>query len=343
MGLKRFVLASMLCLGALSAAQAQGIVLKIHPDTSAGSMPFASILAPWMKRIEAQSSGRIKFEVNAQASDYRQLGKTPADLIWSPVTATGKREKSDLSGDRTEVFELPFMLSNPEAVSQALWEYVEAFATDEFKDVRLIALHVQGPGILHTSNRAIHSLDDLKSLHISSDSPRVGQLLKIIDDKLPAKESGNIKQQLDDTSIDGVVTDWHRARPLAADNLIRHHTEFDSDTGALFTRTYVLAMDMKKYDSLPEDLKKIIDANSGITTSAEMGRLAGQLAQSQRDEVLKLTGENAVITMSAADSQAFRKASMKVDQTWVAEINRKGYDGQKLLDGAKTLIKKHTK
>ena len=140
-----------------------------------------------------------------------------------------------------------------------------------------------------------------------------------------------------------MVANWRKAWPLAADKLTRHHTEFDSETGALFTRTYVLAMDLKKYESLPEDLKKIIDANSGIETSAELGRLAQEAAATKRSEVAKLSGKEAVITMSVADAQAFRKASMKVDQAWVAEITKKGYDGQKLLDGAKTLIKKHTK
>ncbi len=352
MDLKHFILALTLALSVTAAAHAQQLVLKIQPDASTESPEWTTLLTPWMKRLESQSNGRIRFDVSqpsqgtaGQSSTYQRLGQDAVDVIWSPVLGgqPADDKKADQPGLRTEVFELPFMMTNPEAVSRALWEYVEAFAADEFKDVHLIALHVQGPGAIHTSSRPVRSLEDIKSLRLSSEPRRVRQLLNAIDNKQQEVDSASISEQLSSAVVDGVVADWQKAQPLAANKLARHHTEFDAETGALFTKTYVLAMDLKKYESLSEDLKKIIDANSGIETSAELGRLAQEVAETERSAVAELSGKDAVITMPLADAQAFRKASIKVDQAWVAEITSKGYDGQKLLDGAKTLIKKHTK
>ena len=47
--------------------------------------------------------------------------------------------------------------------------------------------------------------------------------------------------------------------------------------------------------------------------------------------------------MSAAEAQDFRRKSRTVEVEWVEDMNKKGLDGKKLLDTARSLIEKHGK
>jgi hypothetical protein len=85
----------------------------------------------------------------------------------------------------------------------------------------------------------------------------------------------------------------------------------------------------------------VIDANSGMATSGWLGKtqqagdVAGRKAATDRG--------NTVFTVSAAEAQEFRRRSRQIEVEWVEDMNKRGYDGRKLLDTARALIDKHTK
>ena len=100
-------------------------------------------------------------------------------------------------------------------------------------------------------------------------------------------------------------------------------------------------MNKAKYESLPADLKKIIDNNSGMATSGWLGKTqqagdaAGRKSASDRN--------NTIQTFSKAETEKLIKLSAQVDDEWVVDMNKRGFDGKKLLETAKALIEKHTK
>jgi TRAP-type C4-dicarboxylate transport system substrate-binding protein len=102
-----------------------------------------------------------------------------------------------------------------------------------------------------------------------------------------------------------------------------------------------MCMNKAKYASLPPDLKKVIDANSGMATSGWLGKVqqggdvAGRKAASDRG--------NTIFTVSAGEAQEFRRRSRQIEVEWVEDMNKRGFDGRKLLDTARALIDKHTK
>ncbi|MBC7604968.1 MAG: C4-dicarboxylate ABC transporter, partial [Ramlibacter sp.] len=119
------------------------------------------------------------------------------------------------------------------------------------------------------------------------------------------------------------------------------HAEFDPAGGSLYTTTFDMAMDKAKYNSLQPDLKKVIHASSGMATSGWLGKTqqagdaAGRKSASDRG--------NTIFTVSADEAQNFRRGSRQIEVEWVADMNKRGFDGRKLLDTARSLIEKHTK
>jgi len=322
----------------------QTLVLKFHTHVSESSAQWQTMLKPWIERIETQSNGRIRFERSTAMALggnptelYEQVSTGTVDVVWTHTGLIAGRF------NRVEVFELPFMMTTPQAASRALWEYIETYAADEFKDVQLLGLSVQGEGVLHTRQQPVKQITDFKNLQLQV-SPRLiarffeGLGAQIV--PLPAVEVG---QGLRELTIDGFAGTWGSALAFKPERFIQRHTVFGPGTGALFTRAFVLAMNPKRYESLPADLKAVIDANAGLELSAQFGIQAQAHSDAQRRQVLANTDPASLITLDGETAQAFRKASIKVDQFWVEELDALGYEGQKLLDGARTLIKQHTK
>jgi TRAP-type C4-dicarboxylate transport system substrate-binding protein len=104
----------------------------------------------------------------------------------------------------------------------------------------------------------------------------------------------------------------------------------------------MFGMNQAKYDSLPANLKKVIDANSGLKTSAWAGEVGFDSIVEPFSKMAKDRG-NTVASLPAAELQRWVKASENVDDDWVKEVSAKGADGKKLLEEARALLKKYEK
>ena len=327
---------------ALNALAQQTVTLKFHTFMAPQSNVWLNMHKVWMDKVEKESGGRIKFE----GYPAMQLGGTPVqlydqakdgvvDVIWTLPGNTAGRFP------RVEVFELPFMMTNAEATSKAYWEYVQTLAADEFKDTQVLALQVHGPGVIHTADKAVKSVTDMKGLKMRAPTRQVTKLMGALGATPVGMPLPGIPDALSKGTINGCVIPWEVVPSVKVHELTKFHAEFDPAGGALYTTTFVMAMNKAKYNSLPTDLKKIIDNNSGINTSGWLGKTqqagdaAGRKSASDRG--------NTITTINAADAQEFRRASRAIEVEWVADMDKRGFDGRKLLDGARALIEKHTK
>jgi TRAP-type C4-dicarboxylate transport system substrate-binding protein len=99
-------------------------------------------------------------------------------------------------------------------------------------------------------------------------------------------------------------------------------------------------MNKAAYDKLPADLKKVIDANSGMQTAALFGRAMDQGDVTGRQLIEQ--GGNRIIVLDMAETQRFQRAAAGVRAIWFREVAAKGIDGPKLAAEAEALIAKHT-
>jgi TRAP-type C4-dicarboxylate transport system substrate-binding protein len=150
-----------------------------------------------------------------------------------------------------------------------------------------------------------------------------------------------IPDALSKGTINGAVIPWEVVPAVKVNELTKFHAEFDPAGGCLYTTTFVMAMNKAKYNSLPPDLKKIIDNNSGLETSGWLGKVQqegdvpGRKSASDRN--------NAIFTVGPAEAQEFRRKSRALEVEWIEDMNKRGYDGRKLIDTARTLIEKYSK
>ena len=107
----------------------------------------------------------------------------------------------------------------------------------------------------------------------------------------------------------------------------------------MYNTFFIWAMNKDSYNNLPDDLKAIIDANSGIEASAWAGR-----AMDQGDTKMKgiVSGtDNTIITMSDEATAEIKAIADGQIAEWVKAMDANGLPGQAMLDDARALIEKH--
>ncbi|MFN9506247.1 MAG: TRAP transporter substrate-binding protein [Rubrivivax sp.] len=318
----------------------QTVTLKFHTFMSPVSNVWLNMHKAWMDKVEKDSGGRIKFE----AYPAMQLGGNPGqlydqardgvvDVVWTLPGNTAGRFP------RIEAFELPFMLNNAEATSKAFWEYTQTHAADEFKDNHTIALHVHGPGMFHSATKPIRSAADLKGMKVRGPTRQVTKLLASLGAAPVGFPLPQIPDALTKGTVDAACIPWEVVPSVKVHELCKHHGEFPANMPGLYTTTFVMAMNKARYDGLAPDLKRVIDANSGMATSAWLGKvqqggdIPGRKAAVDRGTT--------IYTFTKEQAEEFIRLSAQVDDEWAADMDKRGFKGKDLLAAARSLIAKH--
>jgi TRAP-type C4-dicarboxylate transport system substrate-binding protein len=342
--LRRTVLAAALGLAMMPATLAVSfadvITLRLHQFLPPQANVPRLVLDEWIERVEAAADGKVRIEHYAAM----QLGGTPpqlidqvidgvVDLAWTVNGFTPGRFP------RSEVFELPFMMTNADATSRAYWELFEKEMKDtEFSDVHIVGAWVHGPGMMHT-NKPVQTMDDMSGMKFRTPSRMAGFLL----DQLGATPIGMpvtaIPEALSKSVIDGAVIPWEVTTALRVPELVQHHTEF-AEGYSFYTITFTLAMNKERYESLPAEVKQAIDDNSGLEFSAFAGRTQAEADGPARELAVK-AGNN-IVTISAEESEKWKAAAQPVYENWAADLDARGIDGKGLIAEAEALIRKYT-
>ncbi len=322
-----------------TAALAQEVTLKMHQFLPPQANVPKLILQPWADRVMKASGGRIKIE----HYPAMQLGGKPpelasqvvdgvADIIWTVAGYTPGRFP------QAEVFELPFIMTNAEDTSRAYWDYAEANMFDkDFKDMKILGVWVHGPGVIH-SNRPVEKVSDLNGMKVRGPTRVITGMLNDLGATAVGMPVPAIPEALSKGVIDACVIPWEVTAALKVLELVDNHTTFGDE--ALYTTAFIFAMNKEKYESLPDDLKAVIDAESGADFSA----LAGKLMSDADGPSRKLAEEmgNNIIDLTPEQVAEWKAAASGVEARWVAEMNEKGFDGQALVDQARALIAKYS-
>jgi TRAP-type C4-dicarboxylate transport system substrate-binding protein len=270
-----------------------------------------------------------------------QLGGTPpqlfdqakdgvADIVWTvPTYQAGRFAKS-------EVFELPFMTKTSEGGSRAFWEYLQRYSLDEFKGTKILMAHVHDGAELHFASKQVKTLEDLKGLKVRAPT-RIGtrmiSALGMTPIQMPAPQ---VPESIAKGVVDGASLPWEVVPALKVNEVTKSHTETGQNQRKMSNTIFVVAMNEAKYNSLPADLKKVIDANSGAEASVWAGKVWDSTIAPGRKSATDRG--NTVNVLTPAEYARWVKATDSVAQDWVKDVTAKGNDGNKLLSAAKALL-----
>jgi len=338
--MKRRTLLSTIAAGALALtalpAAAQDVTLRLHQFLPPMATVPAQILVPWGEGLTEASDGRIV----VQHFDAMSLGGRPGDLLDQARDGVVDLSMT-LVGytpgrfPRSEVFELPFMMSDPVATALAFWQMVESdFQDNEYADVKILGAWVHGPGVIHTAD-PVNSLEDMQGKTVRGPTRVINDLLSELGATPVGMPLPAVPEALSKGVINGTVIPWEVTPSVRLTELVTNHTEF-SGAEALYTATIVLAMNKDRYEALPDDLRAILDEQSGAALSTFAAQVMYDYDAPGRD--IAVAAGNNIITLDEAEVARWKEASLPVIARWVGEMTAQGIDGQALIDEARERI-----
>jgi TRAP-type transport system periplasmic protein len=232
-------------------------------------------------------------------------------------------------------------VTTAEATSVAFQEYADKHLKDELAEYHVLAVHTHGPGLIHTiASKPVQKLEDMQGLKLRGTSKVVNQMLEAMGASAVGMPVTAVPESLSKSVIDGSVVPWEVTPAIKIAELAPNHTAFSGGTG-LYTGTFVFAMNKDSYDTLPDDLKKIIDANSG----KELARLFGKAMDEGdiRGKGIADKAGNTTFTLDETETARWKAAGEAVTKAWIADMDAKGLDGTGLYTDATALIAQYSK
>lgn len=331
--------AALLATASLPAA-AQEVTLTIHHFLSPKAPAQAAFIEPWAKKIEEESNGRIKFEIFPSMSLggkppelYQQVRDGVADIVWTlPGYTPGVFPHA-------EVFELPTVhQGSAEVTNMAIQDIFDTHLAEDFKDVKPLLLHVHTGQVLHTVDTRVDGPEDVKGLKLRVPSRTGAWVIEAMGAEPVGMPVPDLPQALSRNVVDGAFIPFEVVLPLKVHELTKYHID-RHDNKRFGTSTFLFAMNKDRYESLPDDLKAIIDANIG----PELARRIGQVWDGIEPKVAAIAEErgNELIELSPEADAAFQPMLESVEERWAADMKERGIDAQALLKAAKDAIAKH--
>jgi TRAP-type C4-dicarboxylate transport system substrate-binding protein len=323
------------CLGhtdALAASDAEQVKLTysiFFPPAHGQAMTGTA----WAKEIEKRSGGRIKIDVfaggtlTAAPEVYDGVVNGISDIGMSCFAYTRGRFPV------MEALDLPMGYPSGKIATLVANGYFKEMKPQALDEVKVLYLHAHGPGLLHTK-KPVKKMEDLKGMKIRSTgfSAKVVEALGASPVAMP---QGETYEALQKGVVDGTFTPIETLKGWKQAEVVKYTTDCP-DIG--YTTAMFVVMNLKKWNALPEDLKKIFD-----DTSAEWIPKHGQewdrLDKEGKEYALSL--KNEIITLPAAENQRWVLAVAPVIDSFKKSANEKGLPGDKAIAEIQRLIKEN--
>ena len=341
--LRKFTLLAMSALAlAGGSASAQTVTLKVHHFLPPGSTAHQNFMVPWCDKIAKDSGGKLK----CQIYPAMQLGGTPqqlfdqvkdgvADIIWTvPGYQAGRFPVS-------EAIELPFIVYDSERASRGAWNYIMKNAQSEYKGIKPILFHVHDGSLLHTTKRQVKSMEDFRGLKVRAPTRQGTKMVTALGATPVPMPLPQAAEAMSKGVIDGALIPWEVVPSMKFEEITKFHTDAGAGEAQISNTAFIFAMNQAKYDSLPADLKKVIDNNSGAGLSQQIGKIwdnsqaAGRKAAQDRG--------NTFYTIPGSELDNWVKASAPLYDDWVADMDKRGANGKALLAEARELLARFRK
>jgi TRAP-type C4-dicarboxylate transport system substrate-binding protein len=220
-----------------------------------------------------------------------------------------------------------------EVFSKAYWALKEkGYFDEEFKDVKVLWLTGQAPYHLHMiKGRDVKTLEDIKGKKLRASGAIHTQIIESLGGIPVGMPAPEIPIAMQKGTIDGMFMGWSFIKAFRTEKMTASATLLGASS---FMAGMV--MNKKMYESMPEDIRKIID-DMGPKYSAVAGRSFDKDAE---DGLNLLKGAGGVIhEFPAKDLDEIGNRLAPLWKKWIDEQEAKGRPGKKIVADYYNILK----
>lgn len=297
-----------------------------HPVQEMGIMP-------WIKSIEEDSGGSIKFEIfpaeqlGKGKDHYDMVRNGIADFAFVAPGYTPGRFPIIAAG------ELPFTVANSTDGSAALDEWYRQYADKEMADVKLCLVMAHDPGTLH-ARKKVTVPGDIKGMKIRPANGTLARFTRLLGGASVQVAVMEVRDALERGVADAITFQWNSLKFFGLDKTVKFHMD-----APFYVTPVVWVMNKAKYESLDVAQREVIDAHCNSKWAKQAATGWANWEREGRD-ILKADKDQTVYEISKADLSAWRAAAAPLEAAWASDAAKKGVDPKDVLNSLNVALEK---
>jgi len=313
------------CLAFAQTAQAQPIELKLSHFVPPHH-PFHKWVVPWAERLEKESGGRLKVTIYPNGQLVGPPGRQ-FDAVRNAVTDIGFTLHGATPGryPMTELGNLPFSWpkvgSSSAITGPRMTELAPTYLAAEHVGLRILFVVPANPAVFF-SKIPVRKLEDFKGMKIryaGVQNKHLIDALGAVPLLIPAPEAQDAL-----------------AKGISEAALFPHEAGVAYDLGTVTkyaieppvaTATMAMVMNPAKYNSLPNDLKALIDRSAGVAAATSFGQAWAEAEKTGR--ALLISRGLQIITLSDADVAKIKQLVAPHIEAAIAALEKEGKPARK--------------
>ena len=186
----------------------------------------ADFIAPWARAVEAASGGELSVTIHSGASALGRLDNQYAQVLSGAVdVAHSPAGLPDGRFPLTTLMNLPFMASSSAQGTAILNALLPGHLASEFQDLKVLVLHADSGGVLHTRDELVTRQEQLAGLRLRCPAGPMEAALRLLGAEPVPLTPPHIKAAADEGRIDGAVMAWDVLAYTGTGDIFRHHTD----------------------------------------------------------------------------------------------------------------------
>jgi TRAP-type transport system periplasmic protein len=260
------------------------------------------VFKPWVDRLNAAGKGVLHVDLRPGTS-LADFGNV-LDRVLNDVVQIGFALHSVYSHQfrGTSVSFLPYITPDSEAGAVALWRLYKTGMLDaDYKEAIPLALNVQAQARLHFY-AAPKSFMDLTGDKIAAPGKLYSEIVERMGGTPITITLPEMYQGLSRHTVDGILMGWGGVGAFKLYDVSHYHVEVP-----LGASSSMIFMARKKYDSLPEAARKVIDSVSGEALSTRLGAFTDEQTADWRERISAMKDQALAVPTKAQSAEIEKK------------------------------------
>ena len=318
------------------------ITLRLHTFLPPVANPVKHFMQPWADKIAKDSDGRLKVQIfpvmqlGGKAEQLlTQVRDGVVDIAWTlPGFTPGVMPK-------LEIFELPFLHRDTHSTVMALQDFNDQHMKKEFEPYHVLLVNAHA-GSLFMTKDPINKVEDFKGMKLRSYSRTNAWILEALGVTPLQVALPELAPMLSKGTVTGSILPYEIAPSVKMQDLTDYFTTLAPPQPRLSTAIFTFLMNKQKYDSLPPDLKKVIDDNSGRKLAPFAIEVWDRI-ELEGEKVMHTKPKNKFVSLSAEETAKFKKTVQPVFDRFTDMLDKSGAEGKKVLADVDNLVAKYSK
>lgn len=318
--------------GTVSSVRAETINLTFSvffPPTHAHAVASTNMA----EEIERRTDGKVKITVfpggtlTKASMCYDGVVQGISDMCHSVFAYTRGRFPV------MEVVDLPLGYPNGKVATRVAYEFYKQMNPDELQDVKVLAIHAHGPGIL-AAKKDVNSLDDLKGMKIRCTglSAKLAEYLGAAPVAMPQNDAYEALQK---GVVEGTFCPIETLKGWKQGEVIDYVIE---SRALSYTTSMFIVMNKQKYESLPPDVKQVFD-DVGKEWVDVYGNIWDDADGAGRDFVNELG--KSIHKLSSEEESKWIQAVEPIITEYQDTMETQGLPGEEAVQMIKGLLEKY--